>query len=358
LKYILNSVVTKGIEDVDTLKDPNKESNFFLDREDMKDYSMRVINMIKDMNNNEEKISWNVRTKEAQKMLDGGKEIIEASSSEDKMIDLEQMEDKIANLNKAAGLAIGSNEVKTKLTDLITDTVNYQKLNQNFDMSGVNNTEMYSFLTKDINETQLSTPTRLLHSLNKMQLANNGGLSTNDKDTLRFVRRLLQKWDTLSNKPQEADRMLKQTFGVLTGSSTRNLKLKHNFDLGAAVGKFKEIYSQLTGQVDTGITTSDKLTGTIDEGRNKLTSITKHFNISTLVGTEKSGFSKFFSFLPWVEKDPESRRMLFDLSSFKTMKNELQEAHQNAKKMTQEVKDARSFTKKFEEGFKILKQFA
>ena len=358
LKYILNSVVSKGIEDIDSMKDPNKESNFVLDRDDMKDFSLRVINMLKDMTNNEEKISWNVRTKEAQKLLDGGKELVEASSSDDKVIDLEQMEDKLASLNKAAGVAIGSEEVQTKLADLVNDTVNYQKLNQNFDLSGVKNTELYSFLTKDINETELSTPSRILHSLNKMQLANSANLSTADNDTFRFIRRLLQRWNDLSDRPADARRMLKETFRVMTGTSTRNLKLTHKFDLSAAVGKFKEIYGQLTGQVDTGITTSKKLTGTVDEGRNKLTSITKHFNISTLVGTEKSGFSKFFSFLPWVEKDPESRRVLFDLTSFKTMKDELQAAHQNAKKITQEVEDARGFTKKFEEGFAILKQFA
>ena len=179
-----------------------------------------------------------------------------------------------------------------------------------------------------------------------------------DKDTLQFVRLLLAKWNNLSNQPQKAERMLNDTFRVMTGTSQRNLKLQHKFDLQAAVTKFKQIYNELTGKVDTGIETSKKLTGTIDNGKGRLSSLTKHLNISTLVGTEKSGFAKIFSFLPWVEKDPEPKRALFDLSSFKTMKKELTDAHQNAKKITQEVSDAREFTKEFEEGFKILKQFA
>ena len=161
----------------------------------------------------------------------------------------------------------------------------------------------------------------------------------------------------MSNKPEKAQRMMKETFQILTGSSKRNLKLQHKFDLKATVDKFKQIYNELTGKVDNGITTSKKLTGTIDNGQGRLTSLTKHLNISTLVGTEKSGFAKIFSFLPWVEKDPESKRVLFDLSSFKTMKKELTDAHQNAKKITKEVEDARNFTKEFEQGFEILKKF-
>ena len=151
---------------------------------------------------------------------------------------------------------------------------------------------------------------------------------------------------------------MKSAFKIMTGASSRNLKLSHKFDIAGAVKKFKTIYTQLTGKVDNGIETSSKLTGTIDNGQGRLKSLTKHLNISTLVGTEKSGFSKIFSFLPWMKKTPEDqKRRLMDISSFTTMKDQLMDAHENAVKMTNEVKDAREFTKKFEEGFEILKKF-
>ena len=359
LKFILHSAVADGIEDVDRLEDPSKPSNFIFERDEMKAFALRVIGMVKSMTENGEKISWNMRTKEAQKMLDGGSEMVQASSQDGKNLNLERMQDKLIDLNEAAKVAIESQDVKTKLTDLVNDTVKYEKINAEFDTSGVKNTELYDFLTKEINETTLSTPARILHSLNKSELKAAGKLSRKDRDTLKFIRALLQEWENSSHNSKLSSQKMRSALQVLTGASSRNLKLSHKFDIGAAVNKFKAIYTQMTGKVDNGIETSNKLTGTIDNGQGRLKSLTKHLNISTLVGTEKSGFGKLFSFLPWVKDTPDDqKRMLMNLSSFTTMKDKLMEAHANAKKMTQEVSSAREFTKKFEDGFEILKKFS
>jgi hypothetical protein len=359
LKYILHNTVADAVSDVDKLEDPNKPSNFIFERDDMKEFALRVSKMIKEMTASGDKVAWNMRTKEIQKVMDDGKAVVQASSDGDKVLNLQEVQDKLVDINAATSAALDNDEIKTNLNDLIVDTVNYEKVKTDFDTSAAKNTALYGFLTKDITETSLSTPARILHVLNKEELKAAGKLSREDRDTLKFVRSLLQKWESLKDRPQAVRALMSDTFQVMTGFSNRNLKFVHKFDLGAAVNKFKAIYTNLTNNVDSGLETSNKLTGKIETGQGRLTSLTKHLDVSTLVGTELSGFSKLFSFLPWIKKpDTENKRVLFDLSSFKTMKDKLEEAHANAKKVTQEVQEARDFTKEFEEGFEILKQFA
>ena len=358
LKYILHSVVAGGSKDVDRLKDPNKPSNFFLERKDMKEFSTRVSDMVKDMTANNEKVAWNMRTKEAQKVMDDGKTLVKASSDGSKVINLESIENKLKDINNATTKAIEDKEIKTKLNDLITDSVNYDKINKSFDTSGAKNTELYNFLTNEITDTSLSTPSRILHALNKEELKAAGKLSRSDRDSLKFVRKLLAKWEEMQHEPEEVVKMMSNTFRVISGNSTRNLKFAHKFDIASMVQEFKTIYGGLTKKVDSGIETSNKLTGTIDSGKNRLTDLTKHLEISKIVGTEKSWFANVFSFLPWIKKDPEEKRLLMDFSAFTKMKDSLVEAKQNAEKMTAEVQSARDFTKKFEEGFEILKKFS
>merc|ERR1740139_99219 len=169
------------------------------------------------------------------------------------------------------------------------------------------------------------------------------------KKTLQFVRKLLIESRQKKTNNTNDKQFLKRTLSVMLGNSTENVKFnQHKFDIAGAVGKFKTIYSQLTGTVDSGLETSNGLNTKLESGQHRFSNITDKLNISSLVsgGGFLDKMKGWFSF----GSKKEGSRVLMDISSFKEMYTKLNEAHENSVTLTNNIQGARDMTKKFEDG--------
>jgi hypothetical protein len=225
LRFILHNAVGASIQDLESVENPEKSSNFLFTKPELGDFTRRIINIMKELNKDKQKLGVQLHTGILQKILASGEDLMDKMESEEKKVDLVKLSKAVFNNIKAANLALEDDEVKDELKNLITDYIDYNKIRNEFDLSGLKRTKTYEFLTKDIHVTKSDLPTRLLYSLNKNQLKQAYHLNSEARTVLRFVRKLILLWKKNENNPRKLKESVETIYRILSGNSYENFKL-------------------------------------------------------------------------------------------------------------------------------------
>lgn len=225
LRFILHNAVAAAIQDLDSLENPEKSSNFLFTKSELGDFTNRVIGIIKDLNQDKKKQGVQLHTGVLQKVLASGEDLLDKMGSESKKVDLVKLSKAVLNNIRSANKALEDEEVKAELGELISDYIDYKRIRDEFDVSGIKRSKTYNFLTKDIHVTKSDLPTRLLIQLNQSQLKQAAFLNHEARVVLDFVRKLLVDWEMHHNQAGLETRRLKEIYMILSGKSLRNFKL-------------------------------------------------------------------------------------------------------------------------------------
>lgn len=225
LKYILHNTVSSAIMDLERLENPEKSSNFLFTKNELGDFTRRVIKIMQELNKDKKRLGIQLHTGILKKILASGEDILDKMGTEQKKIDLVRLSKAVLDNVRAANKALEDDEVKQDLSNLITDYINYPKVREEFDMTGVKATKTYDFLTKDILNVKSNMPTRLLRSLNRNTLKNAHKIDKESKVVIKFLRRLLTQWASKKYSSWEQKDRFQQAFRVLSGNSLENFKI-------------------------------------------------------------------------------------------------------------------------------------
>jgi hypothetical protein len=225
LKYILHNTVSSAIMDLERLENPEKSSNFAFTKKELGSFTQRLIKIMKELNKDKEKLGVQLHTGILQKILLSGEDLLDKMESEQKKVDLVKLSKAVLNNVRAANNALEDDEVKEDLNNLVTDYINYQKVRDEFDLTGVKATKTYDFLTKDILKVKSDMPTRLLVQLNRETLKHSHALDKDGLLTVNFLRRLLTQWAKKKYSSWEQQANYEQVYRVLSGNSLENFKI-------------------------------------------------------------------------------------------------------------------------------------
>ena len=225
LKFILHNAVAATIQDLESMENPEKSSNFLFTKPELGDFTRRIVNIMKELNRDQERLGIQLHTGILQKILASGEDLMDKMESEEKKVDLVKLSKAVFNNIKAANQALEDDEVKNELQNLVSDYIDYSKLRNEFDMTGAKRTKTYEFLTKDIHITKSDLPTRMLYSLNHKELEKAYYLNKEARDILKFVRKLFMTWKKRENSPRFLQQSLQNIYKVLSGNSLENFKI-------------------------------------------------------------------------------------------------------------------------------------
>lgn len=353
LRYILDGIVKSGIEDLESLKNPEKESNFIYEKEELKPFIEKLANMINEMNDNQEKLAVVIHTKPIENFITAANDELEKVPGPGEELDLKPARQKLNNELRAANKAIDDGELKAEFGSLISDYINHEKIQETFEVKeSIQGSKLYEFLTNNIMNKPVDEPTRILHTLNKSELSNIRQLTKSDRMTVTFIRTLISEWKHAKND-REATKIMDRALSVMNGTSGENMKLRsHKFDISSFVNKFKELYNQFKTTVGSVGGTATKMNHKIKSGRGAFTGITDKLNLSTSGAGWMDKVKGWFSF----GKKEGTRRLigLETLTKLKDMSDNLEKAETISGEISEVTQKIEEPLKKFEDALTFL----
>ena len=353
LRYILDGIVKSGIEDLESLKNPEKESNFVYEKEELKPFIEKLANMVNEMNDNQEKLAVVVHTKPIENFISAANDELEKVPGPGEELDLKPVRQKLNDELRAANKAIDDGELKAEFGSLISDYINHEKIQETFEVKeSIQSSKLYEFLTTNIMNVPVDEPTRILHTLNKSELSNIRKLTKSDRMTLTFIRTLISEWKHAKND-REATKIMDRALSVMNGTSGENMKLRsHKFDISSFVSKFKELYNQFKTTVGSVGGTATKMNHKIKSGRGAFTGITDKLNLST---TGAGLMDKIKGWFTFGKKEGIRRLIGIDtLTKLKEMSDNLEKAENISGEISEVTQKIEEPLKKFEDALTFL----
>lgn len=224
LNYILNNAVENSIQDIDLLNNLKKDSKFYYEKKDLKNISERIKYVVNKLNEDKKKMGVVLQTGILENLLKGMENVVLDMETRENKLDLNAVKNSLSNNLYDAAKAVKDEKVKSEMDNMLTDYIDYSVINKELDLTGVRQSNIYEFLTNDINIDQEVLPTRILFSKANLKF-NSVPLSHQEQKSVKLIRALLKEWTLHYNDHQRVKDTFQRVLGILTGNSITNFKL-------------------------------------------------------------------------------------------------------------------------------------